>query len=282
MKPFRSSGSEEEKTESVVVDEKDVASVDNVSMKEAEQLDPVGIVEFLRTVAQDPKSSYTSTESVKAEIIKYKKEAHKTVNGRLNGKKRSGSLSQLMVSKKFKLSNDEEEDSDQKKTLSPTIFKKTKIIFPSDNKAKSNKSAKTTTSTSSSTNDDPGAQMLENYVSTVSAFYFGEIDNTEDRSSSRANNKFNEKFRLTTLDMLISPLRTDSIIDRWTPKEVAIFEAGICKYGRQFHMIQRLIRTKTEREVIDFYYHWKKTSHYKMWKDNKKQVENENSYSWLL
>ncbi len=54
----------------------------------------------------------------------------------------------------------------------------------------------------------------------------------------------------------------------WSPYEIAIFEAAVCIHGKQFHILQKLIKTKTTKEVIDFYYIWKKSSHYLIWKSN--------------
>ena len=83
------------------------------------------------------------------------------------------------------------------------------------------------------------------------------------------------------LDVLISPLRTDYIFERWTPKEIAIFEGAFCRYGPELSFIQHLIRTKTINEVNAFYDLWKKTSHYKAWK-NHQSVGHKNSFnSWL-
>lgn len=33
------------------------------------------------------------------------------------------------------------------------------------------------------------------------------------------------------------------------------------------------VRTKTVKEIIEFYYDWKKTHHYKQWKDSYKPDE---------
>jgi hypothetical protein len=49
--------------------------------------------------------------------------------------------------------------------------------------------------------------------------------------------------------------------------EIAIFEGSMLHFGKQFRDISRQIGTKTIREVIDFYYIWKKTDHYKKWKE---------------
>lgn len=75
-----------------------------------------------------------------------------------------------------------------------------------------------------------------------------------------------DKLEYSTLDQLCNPLRKPNPLDSWSPKEIALFEAGICAVGKEFHDIARIIGTKKTNEVIDFYYIWKKSSHYAMWK----------------
>jgi hypothetical protein len=76
--------------------------------------------------------------------------------------------------------------------------------------------------------------------------------------------------RYPTLDMLLSPLRKRSPLDDWSPREVALFEAGICRFGKDFYSIGKIIQTKTTNEVVEFYYHcFKPSIHYKLWKQNK-------------
>jgi len=83
------------------------------------------------------------------------------------------------------------------------------------------------------------------------------------------------------LDALISPLKVDNVLEKWSPKEIAIFEAGLCKYGKEFSFIQFLINTKTLNEVIQFYFAWKTTTHYRTWK-HYKNLDNKTNYnSWL-
>jgi hypothetical protein len=76
-----------------------------------------------------------------------------------------------------------------------------------------------------------------------------------------------DKLVYPTLDMLVSPLRKPSILDNWAPKEIALFEAGMTAIGKDFHAIQKLIKTKTTNEIVEFYYLWKKSAHYQMWKE---------------
>jgi len=83
------------------------------------------------------------------------------------------------------------------------------------------------------------------------------------------------------IDQLVSPLKVDYIFEKWTPKEIAIFEAGLCKYGKEFSYIQFLIQTKTINQVIEFYFIWKTTNHYKIWKYHKNIENKSNHNSWL-
>eukprot|EP00520_Triparma_pacifica_P016145 CAMPEP_0118658110 /NCGR_PEP_ID=MMETSP0785-20121206/14386_1 /TAXON_ID=91992 /ORGANISM="Bolidomonas pacifica, Strain CCMP 1866" /LENGTH=168 /DNA_ID=CAMNT_0006551091 /DNA_START=1 /DNA_END=504 /DNA_ORIENTATION=+ len=72
--------------------------------------------------------------------------------------------------------------------------------------------------------------------------------------------------RPTLLGILTSELRRPSVIENWSPIEVARFEASLSVYGKQFHVASKIIKTKSTREVIEFYYVWKKTGNYKAWK----------------
>ncbi|KAF8822035.1 hypothetical protein IE077_000102 [Cardiosporidium cionae] len=73
--------------------------------------------------------------------------------------------------------------------------------------------------------------------------------------------------KISPLEILSSPLRKPHVLDAWGPKEVCLFEAAICKYGKDFSRIQRIIQTKTTKDMIDFYYLWKKTNRYVAWKE---------------
>jgi hypothetical protein len=72
---------------------------------------------------------------------------------------------------------------------------------------------------------------------------------------------------VTALQYIKSPLRRRTVLEQWSPYEIAVFEASVALYGKQFAKIQREINTsKTVKDVINFYYIWKKTSHYDKWK----------------
>jgi hypothetical protein len=72
---------------------------------------------------------------------------------------------------------------------------------------------------------------------------------------------------ISLLGFMKSPLRRPTIIEKWSPYEIAIFEASLLHYGKEFHTVSKQIESKTTKEVIDFYYVWKKTDHYKRWKE---------------
>lgn len=72
--------------------------------------------------------------------------------------------------------------------------------------------------------------------------------------------------KISLLGFIKSPLRRPTIIEKWSPYEIAIFEGSMLHYGKEFRSVSRQIGTKTTQEVIDFYYVWKKTGHYKKWK----------------
>ena len=65
--------------------------------------------------------------------------------------------------------------------------------------------------------------------------------------------------------MLTNPLRKPTPFEIWSPDEIALFEACMCKYGPVFSHYSRFIRTKTSQEIVDFFFAWKKSTHYQTW-----------------
>ena len=76
-------------------------------------------------------------------------------------------------------------------------------------------------------------------------------------------------FKFTSLDLLLNPLRQKFTWETWSPYEIALFHCCICKFGPKFHFFEKLIKTKTKEEIIDFYLYWKCSKYYKIWKNNK-------------
>jgi hypothetical protein len=71
---------------------------------------------------------------------------------------------------------------------------------------------------------------------------------------------------MSLLGYLKSPIRRPSVIEKWSPHEIALFEAALFHHGKEFHLVSKIIQTKSTKDIIDFYYIWKKTSHYTKWK----------------
>ena len=70
----------------------------------------------------------------------------------------------------------------------------------------------------------------------------------------------------TTIGLLTHPMRRPLVIEKWSPHEIAMFEAALCIHGKQFHIVQKIVGSKNTQEIVEFYYVWKKTKHYKVWK----------------
>eukprot|EP01029_Cantina_marsupialis_P027922 TRINITY_DN774178_c0_g1_i1.p1 TRINITY_DN774178_c0_g1~~TRINITY_DN774178_c0_g1_i1.p1 ORF type:complete len:194 (-),score=31.44 TRINITY_DN774178_c0_g1_i1:897-1478(-) len=96
---------------------------------------------------------------------------------------------------------------------------------------------------------------LEQYLSLVNAVYH--------RPYRKVQEFVPEALPLAVLK---SFLRKPSIFETWAPYEIAVFESGMCIHGKEFHLIQKQLKTKSVKEIIAFYYMWKKTSHYQLWK----------------
>ena len=72
--------------------------------------------------------------------------------------------------------------------------------------------------------------------------------------------------RRTTLGRLTSPIREPTVLEKWSPYEVALFESGICLTGKLFTALAAVVKTKTAAECIEFFYVWKKSKNYAQWK----------------
>ena len=57
----------------------------------------------------------------------------------------------------------------------------------------------------------------------------------------------NQIYKKKDLDILINPINYSSVFEDWSPREIAIFETGILKFGKQFDFLSELIETKTPK-----------------------------------
>ncbi|GMH79631.1 hypothetical protein TrST_g7888 [Triparma strigata] len=72
--------------------------------------------------------------------------------------------------------------------------------------------------------------------------------------------------RISSLALMQTKIRTPLAIEKWSPIELSLFETSMSLYGKQFNLVSKAVKTKSVREVIELYYLWKKSDHYKSWK----------------
>jgi len=105
------------------------------------------------------------------------------------------------------------------------------------------------------------AERLEDYLACVARTYYGARE-----VGAGAGADFS-LLRRTTLGLLASPCREPLVMDKWAPVEVARFEAALCLVGKNFAHVAAAIGSKTTADCVEFFYAWKQTSHYQLWKD---------------
>mmetsp|Transcript_636 Transcript_636/g.2127 ORF Transcript_636/g.2127 Transcript_636/m.2127 type:complete len:349 (-) Transcript_636:43-1089(-) len=73
----------------------------------------------------------------------------------------------------------------------------------------------------------------------------------------------------TALGYLLLPTRRPHVAEVWSPLEVSKFVAAIYVYGKNFSALQKIVQTKSVKECVEFFYIWKTTSHYSVWKKHR-------------
>ncbi|KAF9981891.1 putative PHD type zinc finger protein with BAH domain-containing protein [Mortierella antarctica] len=56
--------------------------------------------------------------------------------------------------------------------------------------------------------------------------------------------------------------KKDFDIEDWTPKEIEAFEEGIRLYGHELFAIKKKVETRSMKDIVRFFYQWKKTERY--------------------
>jgi hypothetical protein len=74
------------------------------------------------------------------------------------------------------------------------------------------------------------------------------------------------------IELLQSSYRKNEVIDSWSPLEIALFIAGITRFGRDWESIKSILPSKSAMELSQFYYSvWKGSKMYGTWKRLRKQ-----------
>jgi len=120
----------------------------------------------------------------------------------------------------------------------------------------------------------PGRDRVDSLLRAVSKLYYRPKEVHASGTSVWVNGDY-DSLEYPTIDLLLSPLRKPNVLDCWSPREIALFEAGICRFQKNFHQIQTLIPTKTTLSIVEFYYAcWKKSTHYQIWKKQTRELTN--------
>lgn len=101
--------------------------------------------------------------------------------------------------------------------------------------------------------DLPSRERIDTLLRSVSAFYYRSRESHPNQTSVWVDSEYDQT-QYPSLDLILSPIRRVSARESWCSKEVAIFEAAMCKFPKEFGRIAKLIKTKTTQEVVKFYY----------------------------
>jgi hypothetical protein len=113
----------------------------------------------------------------------------------------------------------------------------------------------------------PAHAMMEDYIDSVGRWMIPSPSSADNHNAGMVNPYFDGLERITALGYLTSPLRKRTVWEDWSPIEVALFEAGLMQHGKNFSKIaNKYLGNKQTKDVVAFYYVWKKTNHYKEWK----------------
>ncbi|CAG9314408.1 unnamed protein product [Blepharisma stoltei] len=116
-------------------------------------------------------------------------------------------------------------------------------------------------------------QAFENYLASITMMYYGDpyVSKKSEPATAaayRPGKRPRNILQMDPLAFLLSPLRQEFSFELWSPMQVAVFECGLCSFGKEFKVIEKLLKfSKTYQEVTQFYHMWKQTSHYKVWKE---------------
>jgi hypothetical protein len=110
---------------------------------------------------------------------------------------------------------------------------------------------------------------INSMLSTVSNLYHNHSLNVSMNDKGELNVESKELDSDTSsasTKWITSRKRQPHVFDSWTAKDIALFENGLTQYGKQFHLIQRLLgQSKSVKDCVDFFYEWRGSSHYYIW-----------------
>eukprot|EP00826_Nyctotherus_ovalis_P066367 TRINITY_DN9800_c0_g1_i14.p1 TRINITY_DN9800_c0_g1~~TRINITY_DN9800_c0_g1_i14.p1 ORF type:complete len:234 (-),score=49.73 TRINITY_DN9800_c0_g1_i14:246-947(-) len=88
------------------------------------------------------------------------------------------------------------------------------------------------------------AKGFETYLELVGSLYYGHLPSSSAAREAETEEQEKEGFKFSVLDRMLSPMRVDLAFERWNPKEIVLFECGICKFGKDFEKIHEIVNEK--------------------------------------
>lgn len=74
------------------------------------------------------------------------------------------------------------------------------------------------------------------------------------------------------IKFLQSEYRKSEVIDSWNPLDIALFIAGVTRFGRDWESVKAILPHRSAMELSQFYYSvWKGSKMYFSWKKIRKQ-----------
>lgn len=118
--------------------------------------------------------------------------------------------------------------------------------------------------------EDTRSSLINNYLRVCSDAYLLNIAGDPDaRLEALVNTPGVAREAITLLQ---SQYRKAEVIDSWNPLDVALFIAGITRFGRDWESIKTILPDRSSMELSQFYYSvWKGSRMYFAWKKIRKQ-----------
>ena len=117
---------------------------------------------------------------------------------------------------------------------------------------------------------DPRVELLDRYLRICSDMYLLNLSPSIDE---RYRSLITEpRAARDAIELLKSEYRKPEILDTWTSIDVALFVAGITRFGRDWESVKSILPHKSAPELSQFYYSvWKGSRMYYSWKRIRKQ-----------
>jgi hypothetical protein len=113
-------------------------------------------------------------------------------------------------------------------------------------------------------------QLINRYIRVCTDAYLLNISKDPDiRLESFVNSADSAS---QAIRFLQSEYRKSEVIDTWNPLDIALFIAGVTRFGRDWESVKAILPHRSAMELSQFYYSvWKGSKMYFSWKKIRKQ-----------